>query len=126
MSKNKIDIKTVEHNVTFVGNALLNMVAAPGIKKAKDVSRAESAALSFGLSIGIGIGYKLATSSKWRKRITSVDDEPLTKEGAFGTAARIFAVAIDDLPEHRNRMLAVSGSKPGTVKITIEQDGEVR
>ena len=124
--KNKVDLKTVESNIGRIGMFLANMVAAPGIKKQKGVSRAESAALSYGLSIGIGVGFELATSEKWRMMIFGTNNKPITKEEACETAARILSTAVDDFSEHREHMLGIKKNAPGVVTAIVECDDEVR
>lgn len=121
MSKKNNSLKTTECNVARIGTVLMGIVAAPGIKKEKGVSRAESAALSYGLSMGIGIGFQLAVDSDYRKSIFGSDNKPITKRESYRIACGILSRCINDLPEHRAKMLAVKEDGPGVVKVTIEQ-----
>lgn len=118
----------IKHNVEYIGATLKGMIAAPGIKKEKGVSRVESVALSYGLSMGIGIGYLLATESKFRKNVFGANDTPITREDAYHIAGKILLNNIDDLPEHRDHMLSIDKHTPSVVQISIEsQDvAEVR
>lgn len=125
MSKKDNTLKIAKHNIARIGTMLMGMVAAPGVKKEKGVSRAESAALSYGLSMGIGIGFLLAVDSDYRKKLFGSDKKLITKREGYCIACEILSDYINDLPEHRAKMLAVKEDGPGVVKVTIEQQ-EVR
>lgn len=110
----------IKHNVEYIGATLKGMIASPGIKKAKGVSRVESVALSYGLSMGIGIGYLLATESKFRKNVFGTNDTPITREDACRVAGIILSNNIDNLPKHRDRMLSIDKHTPSVVQVSIE------
>ena len=115
----------IKHNVEYIGATLKGMIAAPGIKKAKGVSRVESVALSYGLSMGIGLGYLLATESRARKSVFGANDTPITREDAYNIAGKILLTNINDLPKHRDRMLSIDKHTPSVVQVSIESQDVV-
>ena len=125
MAKKSKTIKTIKQNVARLGTVLKCMVAAPGVKKGMGVSRAESAALSYGLSMGIGIGFMLGTDSNFRKEVFGPDDTPITREEAYHIAGGMLFTYLEDLPEHRAKLLAAKEGKPGIASVSIERQ-EVR
>ncbi|MBR2125822.1 MAG: hypothetical protein IJ943_03710 [Akkermansia sp.] len=125
MAKKNKSTKTIKQNIARLGTTLKGMVAAPGIKKGMGVSRAESVALSYGLSMGIGIGFMLSTDSNYRKEVFGPADTPITREEAYHIAGDMMFAYLEDLPEHRAKLLAAEEGKPGIVSVTIERQ-EVR
>ena len=125
MAKKNKSTKTIKQNVARLGTTLEGMVAAPGVKKGMGVSRAESAALSYGLSMGIGIGFMLGTDSNYQKEVFGSADTLITKEEAYHIAGNMMFAYLSDLPERRAKLLAAEEGKPGIVSITIERQ-EVR
>lgn len=123
--KKSVNQDAINENVNLIGEALMDMVADHGVKKAMGISRVESVALSYGLSSGVALGYLLATDKDVREAITGVDDTPITKEESWRIAGHIMLLNIEMLPEHRDCMLSIDKHTPKTVTVTVKRQKTV-
>ena len=106
----------VKRSVKEVGTVLMGMVTAPGSKKEIGIPRAEVAALSFGLSMGLGIGALMQADEGFEEMMAGGDP--------VEAAAHILVHALEDWPEHRDDVLSKGwGDVKGAAFVEVRRDG---
>lgn len=101
--------------VREVGSVLTGMVTAPGSRKATGIPRAEVAALSFGLSMGLGVGALMQADREYAK---AMEKDPVD------AAAFILSRAMEDWPEQRDEILSKGWDSVKSVRLMgVRRDG---
>ena len=107
----------VRKNIYKIGNILMHMVGAPGIKKETGVTRRESAALAHGLGIGLGLGYLMMNDEDMYDHVKS-------EKEAMLIASNIMAKAIPDFAKDCDRLLSLDAKSEGIKIINVESEYE--